>query len=648
MFTTIIVDRVGNTNVFNVIRNETGRQIISENNSLQSITDDDLIQEYLKELVNIAQVSRSIAMTTSGEKSASAFHHMDVNRRLHQIGETFYRQFFPSALQDFFRDNGDEYVYFHIDPKLASIPLEILSTGKNFLWEKFYIGKSVKGSQTSSDYLAKDKLNMLIIADPTEDLEWARREGEQLFEHLNTNFPEKKLQLELISGRHITKLSLLNDIVGKDIIHYSGHLHYTNDTQENGWLLYDNKIIHAREIQKSGATPLLIFSNSCVSGRHLESLENKTSWYENFAGSFLKSGKTNYVGTVWELPDTHQTLKFCLEFFDNIFQGYPVGYSLHKARMFAKENFGAFDLTWASYLLMGSPLSKVFQKESKIPDLSRNTLDSEMVFAKYPYPVALAYFGVYELSNMEKSRDQGKHDAAKFEKLYDAYENTLLFVSALIFSNYKSLNIEKPLIFDPKDVAGTVDATRQALNIIGVLKTEILIPNLGDTMNTHKDEIYKIIGWKQQYDRGEIHANHLEGYVISLQYLLERLLIDIEYLKNYGFFKIKEPGYAHLSLYGLAKYHAIKEITLPTQTDENTFKELTIRSSALTGKCIFYIPVKRVFLDMSPFLDLNTTDEKNSDSQYPYVYKKYDTGKPLPVIIKGRKPGVDSPRSNTN
>ncbi|MDH4263901.1 MAG: CHAT domain-containing protein, partial [Spirochaetia bacterium] len=445
MFTTIIVDRVGNTNVFNIIRNEVGQQVISENNSLLSITDDDLIQEYLKELINIAQISRSIA--TTGEQDLSAFRHMDVKRRLHQIGETFYRQFFPAALQDYFRDKSDEYIYFHIDPALASIPLEILSNGKHFLWEKFYIGKSIKGSQTSSmEYIAKDKLSMLIIADPTEDLEWARREGEELFEHLNINFPEKKLQLELISGKHITKLSLLNDIVGKDIIHYSGHLHYTNDTQENGWLLYDKKIIHAREIQKSGAAPLLIFSNSCVSGRHLESIENKTSWYENFASSFIKSGKTNYIGTIWELPDTHQTLKFSLEFFDNIFQGYPVGYSLYKARNFAKENFGFFDLTWASYLLMGNPLSKLFQKESKVPDLSRSTLDTDMVLMKYPFPIAAAYSGIITLNGTEKS-----NHSVKFEKLYNAYEDTLLFVSTLIFANYEFLNINKPIVFDLND-----------------------------------------------------------------------------------------------------------------------------------------------------------------------------------------------------
>jgi|GEM_PF-680031 len=641
MFTTIIVDRVGNTNVFNVIRKDLNQEVVPENNSLQSITDDDLIQEYLSELTDIAQVSRSITAMPGGKKGAPVFQHMDFYRRLHRIGETFYRQFFPAALQDFFSNHRDEYVYFHVDPRLASIPLEILSNGENFLWEKFYIGKSVKGSQgASQNPLAKDKLNMLIIADPTEDLAWARREGEELFEHLNTNFPEKKLQLELISGRHITKLSLLNDIVGKDIIHYSGHLHYTNDTQENGWLLYDKKILHAREIQKSGAAPLLIFSNSCVSGRHLESLENKTSWYENFASSFLKSGQTNYVGTIWELPDTEQTLKFSLQFFDNIFQGHPVGYSLYMARVFARENFPEKDLTWASYLLMGNPLSKLFQKESRLPDLSRNTLDGELVMKKYPYPIAMAYSRVYEPDIAGSIRD----NVEKFEKLYETYETTLLFISALIFANYTFLNVSKPLTFDPADLLGTVKATYQALQIIDVLKMEVLIGNLVETMSLHKDEIYKIIDWRRLYDKGQINEANLEGYVISLQYLLERLLIDIEYLKNFGFYLVQEPGYVQLSLYGLSRYHLKKEITLPTQIDSDILEELTIRSSSLTGKAVFYIPVKRVFLDLSPFLE-TAVPQKGSVGVDRLEFRRYDTSKPAPVVLKGRKAGADTPRS---
>lgn len=633
MFTTIIIDRVGNTNVFNIIQNDIHQHFISESNSLQSITDEDLIQEYLFELTNIAEFSRSIigSLNTQNPDGTLMFHHMDIRKRLHQVGETFYRQFFPPILQEIFTEKQDEYLYFHVDPKLASIPLEILSNGKEFLWERFYIGKSVKGRHaSSSDVIAKDNLSMLIIADPTQDLEWARREGEELFEHLSTKFPEKKLQLELIAGKQITKLSLLNDLVGKDLIHYSGHLHYTDDIQENGWVLCDNKIIHAREIQKSGASPLLIFSNSCVSGRNLGI---KTSWYENFASSFLKSGNTNYIGTLWELPDTQQTLKFTLHLYDNIFQGHPVGYSLFLARQFAKENFIGNDLTWASYLLMGNPLSKVFQKESRIPDLSQNTLDSKMVLKKYPYPIALSYAKTLELQHS----DGTVNNKEKFETFYELFETTLLFISGLIFANYEYLNVSKPVFFSRSNMVETMNSVYNVLKIMDILKSEGMIPNLAESLYEHKDEIFKIIHWKAQYDEGEINENSLEGYAISLQYLLERLLIHLEYLKSYGFYRVTEPGYVQLSLHGLPRYHNMKEMILPTQTELQILDEITERTRHLVGKCIFYIPVKRAFLDLSPFLEINILEEDKSNMKYEIIFK--DTSKSNKEnLSKGKKP----------
>jgi hypothetical protein len=628
MFTTIIIDRVGNTNVFNVIQNDVNKQVVSESKSLQSITDNDLIEEYLGELTQIASLAVSCYYTNRNTPGTRYF---DLNKRLHQIGETLYRQFFPSYLHTFFSQAKDEYIHFHIDPALASIPLEILSDGKNFLWEKFYIGKSIKGLPAPQyDSAAKDSLSMLIIADPTENLEWARKEGEELFEHLNSNYPQRRLQLELIAGKHISKLSLLNDIVGKDIIHYSGHLYYTNDTQENGWLLYDNKIIHAREIQKSGAAPNLIFSNSCISARSPFQPGNADSWYENFASSFLKSEKTNYVGTIWELPDTEQTLKFTLNFYDNIFQGHPVGYSLYLARKFAKENFPSNDLSWASYLLMGSPVYKIFQKESRLPDLSRNILDSEMVLKKYPFPIALAYSNAVESLKIEKSQES---NLQRFESLYELFENTILFAFSLVFSNYQYLNISKPFEFIPSDLKSTVNSLYRAIHIMDLLKMELMIPNLSEILVAHKDEILKIISWRKQYDEKKISPSSLEGYVISIQYLIERILLDLEYLKIYGLYRIGEPGYIHLSLNGLPAFHRMKEIILPTQTNEKILEEITIRTTSLIGKCVFYIPVKRVFLDLSGFLDIKISDN-DSGLNYNVHFKEFPEIRPLPAIVK--------------
>ncbi|MES0489297.1 MAG: CHAT domain-containing protein [Leptospirales bacterium] len=625
MFIKIIVDRVGNTNVFNVIHDPgAGKPLFEENHSLQSITDDDLIQEYLSELREISNLSRSIMkMSGAGTPGGMFYEHLDLNTRLHEVGETFYRQLFPEALQTLFRESEGHYLFFQIDHKLASIPLEILSDGTNFLWQKFYIGKSVKGQHSSTfDGKAKDNLNMLIIADPTEDLEWARKEGENLYDYLSTNFPEKKLQIELISGRKITKLSLLNAIVGKDLIHYSGHLHYTNDLQENGWILYNNKIIHAREIQQSGAAPELIFSNSCISGRDLEMSDNPDSWYENFASSFLKTGRTNYIGSIWELPDNEQTLRFTLQFYDILFNGEPVGLALQNARQYARKSFTVNDITWASYLLMGNPMTRIFQPDALNTDLMRNVLNHQIVKEKYPFPISEAFEDFSIISRTENEADNTK----KMDSLFLLFENTMLFLSSLVLSNYDFLHLVTPLSFYAKDVAGSVNSMYRALKTIQTLKAEPLIPNIIEALFIYKDDIYKIISWKEKYDKDEIPSESLDGYLISMQYLMERILIDIEFIINYGFYKVIQPGSVQLSLYGMRRFHNIREIVLPTQSGPKIREELTEKTANFIDKCVFYIPVKRVFLDLSPYFFLLENEDNMKKGEYDLVFQDYIVG----------------------
>jgi len=619
---TIIIDRVGNTNIFNIIHDQSSENLLlRDNQSLSSITDDDLIDEFLTELHNIAAVSRTFTRIKGGEvETPYNSVNFDISKRIHQIGEAFYRQFFPKVLIDFLKNSNNEYLYFHVDYKLASIPLELLSDGYKFLWEKFFIGKSVKGQQNSTiDFEAKEYLQMLIIADPTEDLDWARKEGEYLYDHLSTNFPEKKLQIEMLSGRRITKLSLLNAIVGKDLIHYSGHLHYTDDLQENGWILYNNKIVHAREVQLSGAKPILIFSNSCISGSDREQMESGQSWYENFASSFLKSGKTNYIGTIWELPDTKQTLNFTQQFYNSLFDGESVGYALFKARDFSRRNFSDMDLTWASYLLMGSPLSQIFRPDARTPDLSQNVLNYDLVAEKYPYPIALAYDKFINLVlNKEKHAN-----SERIEALFRVLDNTILFLTALIFANYNNLNLSDPIELNAEDPGENLANIYKVLKIVKTLKTETVIPNLLETMYVHKDDIYKLYDWKKMFLNNLINEDNIEGYSISLQYLLERFLMELEYLKNYGFYRIMDPGYIHLSIYGLPRYHKMREITLPTQASVEIREELTVRTAPLTGKSVFYIPVKRLFLDLSLYFDLGVTLSESGDYQYAMHFLSY-------------------------
>ena len=146
-----------------------------------------------------------------------------------------------------------------MDYRLRNIPWELLYDGSHFLVDKLFIGKNISGYWRDMLRPERDRLRVLIVADPTEDLEWARMEGEGLFESLNAELSADRLDVQFMAGRRITKLNLLNAVKDRDIIHYSGHLYYSHDQQESGWLLKGDKVLRAREIEKAGFSPYLVF-----------------------------------------------------------------------------------------------------------------------------------------------------------------------------------------------------------------------------------------------------------------------------------------------------------------------------------------------------------------------------------------------------
>src|SRR5262245_43153894 len=118
MLTSIIIDRVGNTNVFNIVQESgVGNPALKPNERLKSVIDDDLIAEYLDELGRIANISRSLSSLPRGseEHQALIFQHLNLSSKLREIGEALFKQFFPPSLQEYIRDSQQSYLYFHVD-----------------------------------------------------------------------------------------------------------------------------------------------------------------------------------------------------------------------------------------------------------------------------------------------------------------------------------------------------------------------------------------------------------------------------------------------------------------------------------------------------------------------------------------------------
>jgi CHAT domain-containing protein len=383
----ILIDRVGNINVFNILNSG---QYYSEAN-IQSAIDSDLISEYIKEIINLSKLSNQI----SGNQKKNLEIKPEILQDLKNISETFYEQFFPESISNKLKTTQEKFLHFSIDNSLSDIPWELLYDGECFLSDRFYIGRTVKGSKANTVSNLSTNLKMLIIADPTEDLEWAQKEGELVFRTLKEKISPSKLHLEFIAGKQITKLKLLSLIRDKHIIHYAGHLFFSVDPLENGWLLSDDKILKAREIKNSAFSTNLIFSNSCNSSKAANLKINNSDSIHDFASSFLLSGIKNFIGTKWEVVDNDKTIDFSIRFYLNLFSDKTIGESLNIAREYARKNYGVIDLTWANYSQYGNPTDTISKKQNQS---KTKIINPDEIKKNYPTPIAYSYAKFMDLS----------------------------------------------------------------------------------------------------------------------------------------------------------------------------------------------------------------------------------------------------------
>jgi hypothetical protein len=312
--------------------------------------DNDLIQEYLLEIERLSKIGTSL----TGQERDGIF---DLTGNLRRMGESFFLQFFPSAVQEMLRSAENGFLFLHTDDQLRQIPWELLHDGVCFLADKFYIGKNISGHWRDRQREERENLRVLIACDPTEDLEWARREGEGLFEALNSEVDPERLDIRFMSGRDITKLSLLDAMKDRDVVHYAGHVDPARTPGESGWPLSGGKILRTREIEKAGFSPDLVFANGCSVQRSLGE--------SDVASAFLRAGIANFIGTNWEIRDSQNTLDFAVHFYRSIFEEKSLGESLFEARQFARRTYPPADLTWANYVLHGNPMARIYRSNRR-------------------------------------------------------------------------------------------------------------------------------------------------------------------------------------------------------------------------------------------------------------------------------------------
>ena len=279
--------------------------------------------------------------------------------RLREIGQVLHDELFTLNVKDRINKTRAEYMRLHLDDQLVHIPWELLNDGRQFLCQRFNMGRLIKTRQTllgiQSRALARP-LKMLILADPAGDLKGAYAEGTQIRDYMDQN---RDFVNATLRSDHITADSIRGKMRNFDVVHFAGHADYNpQNPQESGWRLSDGSL-KTRDIAKMAGTatmPALIFSNACQSARTDEWALPEYFQDEIFglANAFLLAGVKHYVGTFWEILDD-PSRRFALEVYKYLFSGVTVGEATRQARSALIKKYGEQTIVWASYLLYGDP-----------------------------------------------------------------------------------------------------------------------------------------------------------------------------------------------------------------------------------------------------------------------------------------------------
>ena len=286
--------------------------------------------------------------------------------RLAECGRLIRNHLIPRGVTDYFRSLEEEYsLQILLVTNDISVPWEILHDDTDFWSLKYSVGRIYGIS--GHDHLRFRSLGrprktaqppLLLVSDPEENLEYARKEGMALSKKL-----AKQFRVKALSGRtDATDLALAIGSDGYDIIHFAGHA----DMERGGALRAFRSRLESHDIAGySLCRRPVVFANACSTGAKRYYGANS----KNLAEAFIEAGASAFIGTLWQTTDK-LSAEFAAEFYKHLRNGVPIGDSLRLAKVALAKKAGPLDIDWAAFSLFGDPEGRLFlgtSQEDMIP-----------------------------------------------------------------------------------------------------------------------------------------------------------------------------------------------------------------------------------------------------------------------------------------
>ncbi len=255
----------------------------------------------------------------------------------------------------------------------SRIPWELMQIGK---WRAGLEGNLSRKYATSNISVAKwlherrisPQLELLLVVNPTNDLDGAQNEGKALKDALqkipginttdiwNENATKERLTKEFSCGKY-------------DMVHYAGHAYFDESNRaESGILCAGEKVLSGRDLATLDSLPSLVVFNACETGR-VRSREIPTrmkrsgsnaqqkaidvrelaSRNVSFAEAFLRGGVGAYIGTYWPVGDTG-AVAFAEQLYQQILVGASVGIAVEAGR---RQLLQTKNADWVNYIHYG-------------------------------------------------------------------------------------------------------------------------------------------------------------------------------------------------------------------------------------------------------------------------------------------------------
>ncbi len=280
---------------------------------------------------------------------------------LEQRGRKLARLMFGSSAHDLLHETRDIPIVIQHDRAAAQIPFEMLSAPPRE-GESVGLFPTLEGgiqrrlllegkeARTTPNPVGQDRdLNVLLIADPTEDLPVAKVEGRQVAKVL-----ERLGGVNLIDlpGSKATRAQFRKQMERADVLHYAGHGFYEGPgDDQSGLRLSDGKITR-RELADAHFGVRVVILNACEVGRVRGSSDkSKTKQLpaSSFAEFFLASGVEALLGAYWAVADIAAG-----RFTEKLYECLSMGTTLNEAVLAGRNYLHGMNASdWANYVQYG-------------------------------------------------------------------------------------------------------------------------------------------------------------------------------------------------------------------------------------------------------------------------------------------------------